>query len=99
RDLLHDFVLLVMPMCLVCADGGHIKCIRHSTLCGITTVDGKPSDMEMQNVAYVPQALHTLISLQQLLDAGCCITFDQIHGFHFFLNNQLRLLSYCSGNL
>jgi hypothetical protein len=48
---------------------------------------------------YVPNALHMLISLQQLLDAGCRIVFNQLHGFQFFLDDQLCLLSYCSGNL
>jgi len=31
--------------------------------------------------------------------AGCCIVFNQLHGFQFFLDDQLRLLSYHSGNL
>jgi hypothetical protein len=50
-------------------------------------------------MAYVPNAMHTLILPQQLLDTGCCIVFDQLHGFQFFLDDQLGLLSYCSGNL
>jgi hypothetical protein len=50
-------------------------------------------------VAYVLSTLHTLISPQQLLNVGCTIIFDQLHSFQFFLDDQLQLLSYRSGNL
>lgn len=53
----------------------------------------------MRDVTYVPSVLHMLISPQQLLDAGCCVVFDQQHGFLFYLDEQLCLFSYCSGNL
>jgi hypothetical protein len=93
-DLLHDFVPLAVPSQLMCADGGHIECIGHGTLRGITVIDGQQSDIVMCDVAYVPNASHMLILPQQLLDAGCRIIFDQLHGFQFFLDDRLRLLSY-----
>lgn len=79
---------------LVCADGGHIECVGHGTLHGITTISGRPSNVVMHDVVYMPSALHTLISLQQLLNARCCIVFNQKHGFQFFLDDQLCLFSY-----
>jgi hypothetical protein len=99
HDLLHNFIPLAVPSCLVCANSGHIKCVGHSTLRSTTIVNGQQSGIVMCNVAYVPNASHTLILLQQLLDARCHIVFNQLHRFQFFLDDQLRLLSYRSGNL
>jgi hypothetical protein len=99
RDLLHNFTPLAVPSRLVCTDSGHIKCLGHSTLHGTTIINRQTSDIVMCNVAYMPGALHTLISPQQLLNAGCHVTFDQQHGFLFYLDDQLHLFSYCSGNL
>jgi hypothetical protein len=99
RDLLHNFMLLTTPVRLVCTNSSFIECVRHSTLCGTTTVNGQPSSIVMRDVTYVPSTSHMLISLQQLLDAGCCVVFNQQHSFLFYLDEQLRLFSYCSGNL
>jgi transposase InsO family protein len=99
RDLLHDFIPLAVPSRLVCADGGYIKCLGHGTLRSTTTVNGVPSSIVMRDVAFMPSASHTLISPQQLLDSGCRIMFNQQNGFLFYLNEQLCLFSYRSGNL
>ncbi len=99
RDLLHNFVPLTVLSRLVCTNGGHIECLGHSTLCGTTIVDGWASNVVMHDVMYVPGTLHTLISPQQLLDARCHVTFDQQHSFLFYLDDQLQLFSYHSGNL
>lgn len=99
QDLLHDFILLTMPSHLMCANSRHIKCISHSTLHRVTIINRQESAIMMQDITYMPSTSHTLISTQQLLDAGCTIIFDQLHSFQFFLDDQLRLLSYRSGNL
>jgi hypothetical protein len=83
----------------VCADSGHIECLGHGTLRGTTIVDGQASNIMMRDIAYIPGASHTLISPQQLLDAGCQVTFNQQCGFLFYLDDKLRLFSYRSGNL
>ncbi|ELR24539.1 integrase core domain containing protein [Acanthamoeba castellanii str. Neff] len=99
RDLLHNFIPLALPSRLVCADGGHIECLGHGTLRSTTIVDGQASNIMMCDVAYIPGASHTLISPQQLLDAGCRVAFDQQCGFLFYLDDKLHLFSYWSGNL
>jgi len=52
-----------MPSRLVCADGGYIECLGHSTLCSTTTINGVPSSIIMCDI--MPGALHTLILPQQ----------------------------------
>jgi hypothetical protein len=55
HDLLHNFIPLAVPSCLVCANSGHIKCVGHSTLRSTTIVNGQQSGIVMCNVAYVPR--------------------------------------------
>jgi hypothetical protein len=99
RDLLHNFIPLTLPSRLVCTNSGHIKCLGHSTLCSTTIVNSQASNIMMHDITYVPSTSHTLISPQQLLDAGCQVTFDQQCGFLFYLDDKLHLFSYQSGNL
>jgi hypothetical protein len=99
QDLLHNFVLLPTPLQLMCADGGHIDCVGHGTLRRVTTINGMPSGVIMRNVVYVPAVSHTLVSPQQLLDAGFQVDFNQQDSFLFSYKGRPSLRSQQVGNL